>query len=112
MGTPLRAEPLSVSAQLGSGVRATGTKPSQGQMLHLLLPCRERFGDYELAIMEHSGLSKCFPIIKSVPAVKALVKMHASYWVGPGASAEEGSQPEIDGPCARVADFAQHGWMS
>ena len=89
-----------------------GQRPSQGQTLHLLLPCRERFGDYELAIMEHSRLSKCFPIIKSLPAVKAQVKMCTSHWAGPGASIEEGGQQKTADQNARVAVRAQHGRMS
>ena len=58
--------------------------------------------------MEHSGFSKCFPIIKSLPAVKAQVKMHTSHWAGPGDSIEEGGQHEIGDQHARVADMAQH----
>lgn len=68
----------------------------QAQTLHLLQPHREQFGDYELAIMEHSGFSKCFPIIKSVPAVKAQVK-EASVPLGRhGSLREEGGRPQID----------------
>ena len=46
--------------------------------------------------MEHSENSECFPIIKSVPAVKAQVKKASVPLGWPGASAEEGSQPKID----------------
>lgn len=51
-------------------MRATRTEPLPRAAASPLAARRERFGDYALAIMEHSGLSKCFPIIKSVPAVK------------------------------------------
>lgn len=70
-------------------------------MLCLPQPHREQFGDYELAIMEHSEFSKCFPIIKSVPAVKTQVKKASVPLGWPGASAEEGSQPETDVLSAR-----------
>lgn len=46
--------------------------------------------------MEHSEFSKCFPIIKSVPTVKAQVKKASVPLGWPGASAEDGSRPEID----------------
>lgn len=68
MGTFILAEILFASARPGPGVRATLTKTR---------PRAEasRCGTEDnLGIMKHSGFSKCFPIIKSVPAVKAGVK--------------------------------------
>lgn len=53
--------------------------------------------------MEHSGFSKYLPVIKSACCQGSSGK--ASVPLGPGASAGEGSQPEIDSHVPGWADM-------